>query len=164
MANILTGCRILFSLPLLLIPLSSVWLYVLYLLCGLTDMVDGTVARKTGTVSEFGEKLDTAADFVFLGVALFRLLPVLDLPTWLWVWILIIAGIKAINLILGIVIKGRIVAIHSVLNKITGACLFILPLLLPVVDIQYGGGIVCALATVAAIHEFVVIATKRCLR
>ena len=55
-------------MPLPFIPLSSAWFYVLYLFCGLTDMIDGTIARKTGAVSKFGEKLDTAADFVFMAV------------------------------------------------------------------------------------------------
>ena len=56
-ANIITGMRIVFSLPLLFIPLSSAWFYVFYLLCGLSDMVDGTVARRMGGASEFGARL-----------------------------------------------------------------------------------------------------------
>ena len=32
-------------------------------------MVDGTVARKTNTVSEFGARLDTIADFIFFAVS-----------------------------------------------------------------------------------------------
>ena len=43
-ANIITGSRIVLSLPLLLIPLTSAWFYALYLLCGLSDMIDGAVA------------------------------------------------------------------------------------------------------------------------
>ena len=65
-ANIVTGSRIVFSLPLLFIPLSSAWFYILYLVCGFSDMIDGTIARKTGTVSKFGARLDTASDFVFM--------------------------------------------------------------------------------------------------
>ena len=65
-ANIITGSRAIFSLPLLFISLSSAWFYALYLLCGLTDMIDGTIARKTGAVSKFGARLDTASDFVFI--------------------------------------------------------------------------------------------------
>lgn len=60
-ANVITGSRAIFSLPLVFIPLSSVWFYALYLFCGLTDMIDGTVARKTGSISTFGEKLDTVS-------------------------------------------------------------------------------------------------------
>ena len=67
-ANIITGSRIIFSLPLLIIPLSSAWFYVLYLFCGLTDMIDGTIAKNTNAVSSFGSNLDTVADFIFMAV------------------------------------------------------------------------------------------------
>lgn len=63
-ANIVTGSRIIFSLPLLFVPLLSVWFYVRYLFYGLTDMIDGAIARKTGAVSEFGTRLDTVADLL----------------------------------------------------------------------------------------------------
>jgi len=79
-ANIITGSRIAFGLPLLFIPLSSVWFPMLYLFCGLTDMIDGTIARKTGAVSEFGARLDTVSDFVFLSVSLVKFLPVVSIP------------------------------------------------------------------------------------
>ena len=84
-ANIITGSRIVLSLPLLFIPLASAWFYALYLLCGLSDMVDGTVARKTNIASEFGAKLDTVSDFVFMTVALIKFVPHLHIPVWLWV-------------------------------------------------------------------------------
>ena len=65
-ANIITSCRILFSICLLFFPIFSVGFYSTYILCGFTDMVDGVVARKTNSVSEFGAKLDTASDFFSL--------------------------------------------------------------------------------------------------
>lgn len=58
LANLITGTRILCSAALLFCPAFSAPFYVLYLMAGLTDMVDGAVARKTGTVSTFGAKLD----------------------------------------------------------------------------------------------------------
>ena len=51
MANIVTSCRIICSILLLFSPAFSAWFYSMYLLCGLTDMVDGTIARKTNTDS-----------------------------------------------------------------------------------------------------------------
>ena len=51
MANIVTSCRILFSILMLFPPAFSAWFYTMYLFCGLTDMVDGTIARKTNTDS-----------------------------------------------------------------------------------------------------------------
>ena len=64
MANIITGCRILCSIILLFIPAFSHTFYILYLVAGFTDMIDGTIARKTNTASEFGSRLDTIADIL----------------------------------------------------------------------------------------------------
>ena len=119
-ANIITGSRIIFSLPLLFIPLSSAWFYMFYLFCGLTDMIDGTIARKTGAVSKFGAKLDTIADFVFMLVCAIKLLPLIRISLWLWVWIIIIASIKIFNIALVFVRKKKLISIHSVFNKIRG--------------------------------------------
>ena len=74
-ANILTSCRILGSVLLLFIPAFSLGFYIIYFFCGLSDMLDGTIARKTNTVSSFGSKLDTAADFVFMTICALKLLP-----------------------------------------------------------------------------------------
>ncbi|MBO5141305.1 MAG: CDP-alcohol phosphatidyltransferase family protein [Peptococcaceae bacterium] len=85
-ANILTGCRILGSILLLFFPVFSVEFYILYILCGFSDMIDGTIARKTHSTSELGAKMDTAADFVFVIVSLIKLLPAIHIPGWLWIW------------------------------------------------------------------------------
>ena len=152
-ANIITGSRIVLSLPLLFIPLSSVWFYALYLLCGLSDMIDGTVARRTSSASEFGARLDTVSDLVFMTVALIKFVPHLHIPVWLWIWIGIIAMIKLGNAAWGFVRTKKFISHHTVLNKVTGLLLFLLPVTISFVDLTYTLPIVCAVATVAAIHE-----------
>ena len=152
-ANIITGSRAVFSLPLLFIPLSSAWFTILYLFCGLTDMIDGTIARKTNTVSEFGSKLDTVADFVFVVVCLIKLLPMIYIPVWLWIWISAIAVIKIANIAWGFVRRKKLVALHTVLNKATGTLLFLLPFTLQSVEPTYSFAVVCIIATIAAIQE-----------
>ena len=159
--NIITGSRIVFSLPLLFLPLSSAWFYALYLICGFTDMVDGTVARKTGAVSEFGAKLDTVADFVFMLVCAVKILPVLRLPVWLWVWTLLIALIKILNIALVFIAKKKLMSIHSVLNKITGFALFLLPLTLNFVEDTDSVLAICVLATVAVAQEIYLVKKGR---
>ena len=152
-ANIITGSRIVFSLPLLFMPLSSAWFYVFYLLCGLSDMMDGTVARKTNSASEFGARLDTVSDFVFMIVALIKFVPYLHIPTWLWIWIGVIAMMKLGNAAWGFVRTKKLISPHTVLNKVTGLLLFLLPMTIIFVDITYTLTIVCTVATIAAIHE-----------
>lgn len=153
MANIITGSRILCSIFLLFTPAFSPTFYILYLVAGFTDMIDGTIARKTNTASEFGSKLDTIADTVFVAVCMIKLLPVLEIPTWLWIWIGVIAVIKFFNIISGYIIQKKIVAKHTVMNKVTGAGLFILPLTLSVIDLKYSGGFICIIAILAALQE-----------
>ena len=152
-ANIITGSRIAFSLPLLFVPLSSAWFCALYLLCGLSDMIDGTVARRTNSASEFGAKLDTVSDFAFMVVVLIRFVPHLHIPTWLWMWIGVIATIKIVNVVLGFVGTKKLISPHTVLNKVTGLLLYLLPVTIRFIELTYTLPLVCAVATVAAIHE-----------
>lgn len=160
-ANIVTGCRIIFSILMLFFLVFSPWFYVMYLLCGLTDMVDGTIARKTNTVSTFGARFDTAADFIFVSTAMVKLLPVMNIPSWLWIWILIIAVIKITNIISGFVCAKKFIVEHTVMNKITGLFLFLLPLTLFFIELKYSAVVVCAIATVSAVQEGHFIRTGR---
>ncbi len=153
MANIMTGSRILCSIGLLFFPVFSPWFYVLYLISGFTDMIDGTVARITGSVSEFGSKLDTVADFIFVAACMIKLLPVIDIPILVLIWIVLITVIKIINVVSGLICCKRFVAVHTVMNKLTGLFLFILPLTLPLIEFKHSAIIVCAAATFAAIQE-----------
>ena len=153
MANFITCIRLICAVALLFCPVLSISFYILYITAGITDMIDGTVARITNTASEFGARLDTTADLVFVTVCLIKLIPVLDIPLWLYIWIAVIALIKGINIVSGYIICKRFVAVHTVLNKVTGALLFILPLTLNVIDLKYSAMVACAVATFAAIHE-----------
>jgi CDP-diacylglycerol--glycerol-3-phosphate 3-phosphatidyltransferase len=157
-ANIITSSRIIFSLPLLFIPLSSAWFYVFYLFCGFTDMIDGTIARKTGAVNKFGARLDTIADFVFMLVCSIKILPLIRIALWLWVWIIVIASIKIFNIALIFIRKKKLISIHSVFNKITGFALFLLPLSLTFVETTYSVATICLLATIAVVQEVYLIA------
>ena len=152
-ANIVSSCRILLSITLLLCPVFSVSFYILYLFCGITDMVDGTIARKTNAVSKFGARLDTTSDFIFFAVALIKLLPVIHIPKWIWAWIVIITIIKIFNVILGFIYTKKLISLHTLMNKITGLLLFVLPLTLEFIEIKYCLIAVCIIATISAIQE-----------
>ena len=156
-ANILTGCRILGSLLLPFFPTFSSEFYILYLFCGFSDMVDGTIARKTKSTSTFGSQLDTVADLIFIVVSLFKLLPAIHIPGWLWIWGGVIAAIKITNLIWGYVAEKQLISLHTIMNKITGLLLFLLPLTISFVELKYTATVVCSIATFSAIQEGVYI-------
>ena len=161
MANLITSCRILFSLLLLFFPALSPGFYGLYLAAGLSDMLDGFVARRTNSASPLGAKLDSMADLVFLAVCLIKLLPVLALPVWLWVWVGLIALLRLVNVVSGFVRRKKLVLLHTSANKLTGALLFLLPLSLGFLNISYTAVPLCALASCAAIQEGHFIRTGR---
>ena len=153
MANIITASRILISIVLLFFPAFSPAFYILYITAGITDMIDGSVARKTGKVSEFGAKLDSIADIVFIVVCLIKLFSVISIPLWLYVWIGIIVLIRIINIVSGFIVQNRFVMLHTIMNKATGFLLFILPLTLRFVELKYTAIPVCTVATFAAVQE-----------
>ena len=153
LANIITCLRIIGSVVLLFLDAASFPFYITYLLCGFSDMIDGEIARQTNAVSSFGSKLDTVSDFVFMAVCAVKLLPIIYLPIWAWIWIAVIAIIKFANIVLGFVLRKKLVDYHTVLNKITGFLLFLLPLTLQFIKPTYSFALVCTVATIAAVQE-----------
>lgn len=160
MADIITVLRIIFSIFIIFCPLFSVPFYIFYILSGITDVADGAVARKTGTESEFGSKLDTFADFVFLFVCLFKIYSMVFIPIWILIWIGFIAVIKIINVVSGYVLYKKFIAVHSLMNKVTGVILFVLPLTINYIDFRFSLPTVCSVATFAAVQEGHLIRTK----
>lgn len=132
----------------------SKWFYVFYLLGAFSDMVDGTIARKTGTASVFGAKLDSIADTIFIGTCLIKILPAIRFQLWLWLWIAVIVLIKVFNIILGYIYRRQLVMLHTIANKGTGFLLFLLPLFVNFMDdFSYAVIPVGIVATFAAMQE-----------
>ena len=152
-ANLFTGSRLFCSFLLLFCPVFSVAFSALYLFCGFTDIVDGTIARKTSAASEFGAKLDTAADIAFLTAALVKILPAVSLPEWIWIWIVLIGLIKICSIAAGMVSGKKEILPHTVMNKVSGLVLFLLPMTLPYSVFHDCSIIVCVIATFAALQE-----------
>ena len=108
----------------------SKWYYVFYLLGGITDAADGIAARKSGSATDFGAKFDTVADTFFVLAVIIRIICFAAVPLWLLIWICVITIIKALNIIIGFIKYHRFIAVHSVLNKICGIIVFVIPLLI----------------------------------
>ena len=156
-ANVLTSLRIALSGVLLLLKPLSPAFYFVYALAGLTDMLDGAVARKTGTDSRAGEMLDSAGDLVFAAAALVCLLPIYkeEIPFWLWAAVAFVIYLKVKNAIAGCFMQGKIVTMHTALNKLTALALFALPFVCNWVSIAIYGGICAGLALAATIEAFI---------
>lgn len=128
--------------------------YVLYLLCGISDMIDGTVARRSGNVSEFGEKLDSIADICFVAVSSLKILPVLDLQKYIIIWAVSIALLRIATVIIVFLRAGKFFLLHTKANKLTGFLLFLFPFCILAVDANTYALLVCCIATYASADEF----------
>ena len=157
--NIITLLRIVGSLGLLLCDVSGVAFWIIYGLCGISDIADGWLARKLKCVTKKGALLDSLADICFVVCLCFLLLPILELPQWLWLWAGVIVAIKVVNQISALVMYGHYCFPHTTPNKATGFLLFIaVPMaFFTIIPIT----IVAAIATFAAVEEGHFIRTRR---
>ena len=155
MADTITSARMVFSLFLLFIPPRFIGFFAVYTLAGLTDALDGWLARKTGTASEFGARLDSMADLLFYGVLLVRLFPVMRqaLPVTIWYAVAVILIVRLAAYAVAAIRYHRFASLHTWLNKLTGGAVFLLPYMLALsTGITYSW-MVCALAFAASLEE-----------
>ena len=157
----ITLSRAALSVALPLVQSSPTVFWILYLLCGLSDVLDGAVARLTGTVSRLGERLDTLADIIFAAVWMVLFIPAVNVGKWLWIWTGVIALIKVVNVISGFAMKKGFVAKHTPANKATGVLMFLLPMIILWESIKVPYIVLtCLLATFAAVQEGHLIRTE----
>jgi CDP-diacylglycerol--glycerol-3-phosphate 3-phosphatidyltransferase len=159
--NMLTGLRIVGAALLLFVEPLSALFFVIYIFCGLSDMFDGFLARKTNSTTTFGAVFDTVADFALMAVLLFVLLPIIHLALWAELWVAAIAVVKCASLVTGAVKFRSLAFLHTYLNKATGALLFAFPLLLRFAGITFTAVLLCAAATLAATEELVLNLTQK---
>lgn len=158
MADTVTTMRMAASLFLFFIPLKSIWFLVIYTFAGLTDVLDGWLARKTGRASEFGARLDSVADLLFYSVLLTRLFPVLYqmLPGVIWYAVSGIVLVRLASYVTAAVKYHRFASLHTWLNKLTGAAVFLLPYVLFDSNIVVYTWAVCIIAFAASAEELAI--------
>ena len=149
--NVISVLRIQGSIILLFCDVAGWPFWVIYALCGISDMVDGWLARKLQAESKTGAVLDSVADIVFVACCAISLLPILEIPVWLWIWAGVIVFIKIVNQVSALAVCKRFCFPHTLANKLTGLLLFLTvpTMFLSMIPIS----IVAALATFAAVHE-----------
>lgn len=151
--NLLTTLRIISSLVLIVCEPLSILFVSFYVLAGISDMLDGFLARKLDATSPFGEKYDSFADIIFTGICLVKIIPVLQLKAWHMIWIGVIILIKLLNLLCSYLYHRNKLFLHTIANKITGFLLFLSPIVLLWVQIDVILPVLCIVATFAAIQE-----------
>jgi len=149
--NIITALRIVGSVGLLFCNVAGWQFWTLYVFCGLSDMVDGWLARRLHAESKTGSILDSIADLLFVACCAIQLLPTMSIPSWLWIWAGIILIIKIVNQIIALTRIKQFCLPHTIANKLTGFLLF---LTVPTISWRIIPiAIVALIATFAAIQE-----------
>jgi CDP-diacylglycerol---glycerol-3-phosphate 3-phosphatidyltransferase len=86
-ANRITLSRLALTV-LFVVSLNSSWQYarttalVIFLIAGLTDFIDGEIARRYGIITNFGKLMDPLVDKIMLAAAFISLVPLKAVPAW----------------------------------------------------------------------------------
>jgi CDP-diacylglycerol--glycerol-3-phosphate 3-phosphatidyltransferase len=124
-ANILTGLRIVLTLMIPAFLNDRTLCVVLFATAGLTDVLDGVVARRTGTSSRLGARLDSLADMV-IGVMIACAVVWAGGALWAFMpYLIAVAAIRLANLAIAACRFRQFAVIHTWGNKLTGLLIFV---------------------------------------
>lgn len=138
-------------------PLSQAF-FTVYTFAGVTDVLDGFIARLTKTMSKFGAKLDSIADLLFYTVMLLKILPKLLelLPWYIWAAVAVVLALRLAAYIAAAVKEKQFAAHHTILNKITGFTVFCVPYILPLSFAAQLCWIPCIVGGLASTEELLI--------
>lgn len=156
--NIITCVRILGTIALVFIEPFCVPFYVIWTICGVSDVLDGTVARITKQESKFGARLDSMADIMFYLLMLYRVLPTLIavLPRWIWIIVCVIALTRSAAYVTALIKYKRFASLHSYLNKLSGFMLFLVPYFIFMSWFWIYCVVLCGIGLLSSIEELLI--------
>ena len=155
----ITFIRIIGAAVLLFLKFNSLVFLTVYTVCGISDVIDGTVARATGTQSEGGARLDSIADLIFYSVMLIKAIPSLfgNVDNSVWIFACAVLLVRISSYIVAAIKYRCFSSVHTYLNKLTGFAVFILPYLLYVTKNHTPVCLtVCAIGITASAEEFAI--------
>ena len=155
-SNLLSVIRIIVAPSILFFQAFSIFFFIIYSLCGLTDILDGYIARKTDSVTNLGAKLDTIGDIVFMASVVIVVLPVIEIPKIIWIWIIVIFIIRIISMVISYYKYNVFSMLHTMGYKLTGFTLFFFVYLYPFMDLTILTSLICILATYSSIEELII--------
>ena len=156
MANIITLIRIGLAISLLSIRKYSPLFLILYSICGFTDILDGYIARKTKTESNFGAKLDTISDLLFFIVMFIIMFDIFFKDIICMVFIIIILLIRILSIIIVLKKYNKFAILHTYTNKLTGLILFFIPFFIYLDDANIVMYIIGVIALLSSIEELAI--------
>lgn len=130
--NALTSLRLMGAVCLFILEPLAMPFYIVYSLCGISDVLDGFIARKYHVDSQYGALLDSIADLLFYSSMVWIVLDELirDMAKPLWIWFFVIVSLR-LMIYIGVGYRHHTFAsMHTYANKACGFLLFLLPYML----------------------------------
>ncbi len=144
-ANRLTVGRLVLTV-LFVGALNSDWRYgrtaalVIFLLAGVTDYLDGEIARRYGSVTNFGKLMDPLVDKIMMAAAFISLVPLKAIPAWAATTVVardfLITGLRLMASARGQILPAERLGKHKTSWQITTVVFFLL--LLSARELKYG--------------------------
>lgn len=156
--NIITLSRIVSAVALIPIHVFSLMFYILYTYCGVSDVLDGLLARNLHYDSEYGARLDSVAYIVFYAVTAIKILPALcnTLVPLHWCIITVVVMLRLACYTVALIKYHCFASLHTYLNKLTGLLIFTIPYIIFQPLIKLICLIICIVAMLAAAEELVI--------
>ena len=159
--NTLSWMRIGCAFGLFLFRPFSLWFMVLYIVAGITDMIDGVIARKLDAGSAFGANLDGVADLLFAFIGLYLLLPIVDFPVWATPVVLSILSIRIISIIIAGIRFKQLVMLHTIANKAVVLIAWLLFIFYLFMDVEIILIIGCIVGLYAFLEDLIINCTSK---
>ena len=156
--NFITILRIIGAILLTFQKTFSTEFFVIYIAAGVTDVLDGWLARKLKATSILGTRLDSVADLMFYSVMVLKIFDELMrvLPGSLWVFIWTTVVIRIFTYIYVAFRHKKFAAMHTYMNKLTGGTMFLLPCMLLTSYMVMYSWFSCTIAFLASVEEMVI--------
>ncbi len=121
-ANRLTVSRLVMTIVFVVV-LNSSWRYgrtaavIIFIVAGVTDFFDGEIARRYGTVTNFGKLMDPLVDKVMMAAAFICLVPFKAIPAWVATIVVardfLITGLRLLASTRGLVLPAERLGKHK---------------------------------------------------
>ena len=153
--------RIIGALFIVFIKPFTLLFWILYLLCGISDILDGFVARSMKKESAFGAKLDSIADVIFLSAVIIVLVPIIKISSWVWICAVVVAFIRILSYLIGLKKFSTFTSLHTYANKLTGLLLFITPVFYVIFKFNITAIILSTSAILSSVEELIIIISTK---
>ena len=143
-ANRITLSRLVLTV-LFVLALNSSWNYartaalIIFLLAGVSDFVDGEIARRYGSITNFGKLMDPLVDKIMMAAAFISLVPLKAIPAWAATTVVardfLITGLRLMASARGQILPAEQLGKHKTSWQIITVIFFLI--LLSVMELKY---------------------------